>query len=267
MEVEVLKSLSDLEQRVSELDALVERRKGERKNFRPILFRGHADAEWKLQTTLERFGFGEFRLAEYNNVLGKIHSSVKSLSSEKMIEDIDTYEDSHLLSVPPSYEFMARTRHHGFPSPLLDWTSSLYVVLYFAFFGVDRSESVALFVFIDSIRGGKGFANGVPHIIELGPTINTHKRHYQQQSRYTVAVNQNENGLWSYCPHSSVLYDVDNGQDILYILILPSEIKEEVLWKLNQMNINDFTLFGSEESLMNVLAYNELSNSTVYREE
>jgi hypothetical protein len=40
------------------------------------------------------------------------------------------------------YEYLAHLRHRGFPSPLLDWTRSLYVAAYFAFARA-RSESGA----------------------------------------------------------------------------------------------------------------------------
>src|SRR5579871_975887 len=33
----------------------------------------------------------------------------------------------------PGYDYMAYLRHHGFPSPLLDWTRSPYVAAFFAF--------------------------------------------------------------------------------------------------------------------------------------
>jgi hypothetical protein len=36
-------------------------------------------------------------------------------------------------SCSSSYDFMTRLRHHGFPSPLLDWPQSPYTAAFFAF--------------------------------------------------------------------------------------------------------------------------------------
>lgn len=36
-------------------------------------------------------------------------------------------------SCSSSYGFMTRLRHHGFPSPLLDWPQSPYIAAFFAF--------------------------------------------------------------------------------------------------------------------------------------
>jgi hypothetical protein len=47
--------------------------------------------------------------------------------------DYDVFSLGGTFGRTPGYEYMAYLRHHGFPSPLLDWTRSPYIAAYFAF--------------------------------------------------------------------------------------------------------------------------------------
>lgn len=110
----------------------------------PLLFRGQEDAEFSLITTLERMGCEGMSLSRYNRLMLRIKPAVETFTGtiwtapEYSDEGERSFHDSELISLhrfPPVdlYRYMVYLRHHGFPSPLLDWSYSPYVAALFRF--------------------------------------------------------------------------------------------------------------------------------------
>jgi FRG domain-containing protein len=154
----------------------------------------------------------------------------------------------------PGYEFLVYLRHHGFPSPLLDWSRSLYVATYFAFARAN-AERVAVFVYREYGKAGKVTTSSEAEIVELGPYVRGHSRHFLQQSQYTMCKFFHD-GDWHFVPH----YDVFSGkdptldQDHLWKLTAPATERTKVLRILDEHNLNAFSLFQSDEALLETLA-------------
>ena len=228
-----------------------------------MLYRGHANSEWKLYTTLERFskkykGDTEYTWGDYHRILQSVAPHIFSfIQTDYEIEGFEKQCSSIL--VPPAYEFMVYLRHHGFPSPLLDWTASPYVAAFFAFFNSEKGKNVALYSYREYLGNAKGGWASEPRITQLGPYAKTHKRHFLQQCQYTICSQESQNRerrKKKYCFHE--LAEFREDQDFVRKYILPSSERDKVLKKLNLMNINEFSLFVSEESLMSTLAYKEI---------
>ncbi|MDT8375797.1 MAG: FRG domain-containing protein [Mariprofundaceae bacterium] len=222
------------------------------------LFRGQSNADWNLETSLERYIGSDIPLTRFNRYLLRIQSSVEAFTGKEWILDRDiSTEDTTFHSVT-NYQFMAYARHHGFPTPLLDWSQSPYVALFFAYSGASDKDDVAVFSYVEDIGKGKGGWVGSPQISEQGEYISAHKRHFMQQSQYTIATKKIDD-IWVYCSHHDYIDVTDDiEQNIMTKIILPGTLRIEVLQKLQKMNINAFTLFGSEESLMDMLAFREI---------
>jgi FRG domain len=160
--------------------------------------------------------------------------------------------------VPPGYDLMIYLRHHGFPSPILDWTRSPYVAAFFAFHDA-FDDRVAIYSFRECTGGGKSGQLGTPEVHGLGAYVKTHRRHYQQRCEYTVCYKETTRASKRervYCSHESATFG--DGQDDLKKYTIPATERRKVMRRLDMMNIHAFSLFGNEEGLASMLAYREI---------
>lgn len=220
------------------------------------IFRGQAHASWELETTLDRMVKRDFGMEEYFKTLRSVRPAV--ISNTGKVWDIPDHFDNE-VPVPQGYEFMVYLRHHGFPSPLLDWTRSPYVAAYFAFHSCEHrdDDKVAIYSYVEYVGGAKSWSSGVPSIHGLGPYVVSDKRHYAQQCEYTICKKMTD-GEYVYTSHKGATVQGKSEQDDLVKYILPTSEKGNVLRRLELMNVTALSLFGSEESLMETLAYQEI---------
>ncbi len=227
--------------------------------FSDPLFRGQADQSWPLVTTLERFSTKPWSVKRYHRLVLSVAPAVVSLTSREWGLDRDREVDEGSQGPPPGYEFMIYLRHHGFPSPLLDWSRSPYVAAFFAFAPRPQStcEAVAIYAFLEHVGNGKEFSGDGARIIGLGPNAVTHERHHTQQCQYTICKKRVDNS-YLYCNHEEALHDRVIAQDLLTKYIIPVAERDRFLRKLESMNIHAYALFHDEGSLMQTLAYREV---------
>jgi len=226
-----------------------------------VWFRGHSDAAWDLHTTLERRSVTVRPVSQYLNLISEIKPAIESFTGaafefpnrtdiEKACREYDRF-DFVLRSLTT---YLAHLRHCGFPSPLLDWSRSPYVAAYFAFAGAKHDGDVAIFAYRERPNNYKIGGSDKPQIVSFGPIVKTHKRHFRQQSRYTSCLRW-AHDHWVFEPHDSVFGVKDSlKQDVLWKIVIPAKERIKALTFLDKFNLNEFTLFDSEEALVEMLA-------------
>lgn len=229
-----------------------------------LLFRGLSDSSWKLTTTLERAGCERMLLAEYYELAtGSIKPAVETFTGTQwrlpVYGDhiIQKFRDPQLFwsrrfPRPGLYRYLIYLRHHGFPSPLLDWSYSPYVAAFFAFRKPTGNEKRSVYVYCETPSGVIGDGVGKSTIRRIGPYIRSHPRHFRQQSDYTICGARDSVGNWYFESHESAI-GARGRQDLVWKFNLPSSERVGILRLLDDHNLNAFSLFDSEESLLEML--------------
>ena len=228
-----------------------------------LLFRGQGDSGWSLETTLERAGREQMSLSAYYRLaVHRVRPAVEtfidtsweipnySVELEKSFRNDPELFTSLAFPSPGFYQYLIYLRHHGFPSPLLDWTSSIYIAVFFAFRNISTSEKRSIYVYCERPHGIKGWSVSAPAMRAIGSYIAAHPRHYRQRSDYTMCMAFDQNGGgWTFRQHDLV-FGGRGRQDYLWKFDLPSTERMKILGWFDEFNLNAFSLFDSNEALL-----------------
>jgi hypothetical protein len=228
-----------------------------------ILYRGQADSSWPLTTTLERMSSNKYKtISDYTRLVCKVAPKAAIMSGRTFeLSDPSKHDkevrQGEIEGISPfvlGYPLWVYLRHHGFPSPLLDWTLSPFIAAFFALEqDLQNIESAAIYAYIEFPEGAKSYLGDETIVTTMTHEVEAHPRHFLQQCQYTLA-HRYESGLLHFHEHREVFEKSAGDQDVLLRIVIPRQLRQEALKSLNELNINHFSLMQSEDALMKTLS-------------
>ncbi len=207
-------------------------------NFTTYVYRGHGDSLWKLEPTLDR-------------IIRSPTSFKRAAHLEKFKFETRGRRGAFPIKMEDDNDWWALGQHHGLATPLLDWTESPFVALFFAASAANNLDSDNFSVYAIS-QGSIKKINDQISQNEMSPLINgrkqtvkivkplsdENKRLVSQRGLFTRGPNNIDLETWVRVNTDDVARDLR----ILKVNI-PNRESKECLRYLNRMNISHSTLF------------------------
>ncbi len=226
------------------------------KNNHTYFFRGQQDLTWKLETTFQRYAAKNG--ITWRDYFDKILPDV-DYSSAAFGYRIDNHNNERDLG-----GFLAKLQHHGFPTPLLDWTMSPYIAAYFALKDidprkVDANGNVKIYIFDFQLWRTSYMqvsflkAENYPFLSEFKPAY-VDKQRLVSQMAVTTVTNVPDVELY--------LDNIKNttGKTFLYYALLPIKERRVIMNELNLMGINSATMFPDFDGMCMSLKEKHFNN-------
>lgn len=210
-------------------------------NYTDYIYRGHGDYTWKLEPTIDR-------------IITDPSSKIREEHLKRYKHEIRSRRGKNPSILKEDNDWWALGQHHGLHTPLLDWTQSPFVALFFAVSTALKEKSQKCSVYalwqngVQIINEGIKNNDSIDEINGHKPTVKLFHPLSDENNRLV-----NQRGLFTRGPNNIPLEDWVSqfNKDIsdikkYYVLIkinIPSNDLEKCLRYLNRMNINDSTLF------------------------
>ncbi|MGC8121547.1 FRG domain-containing protein [Marinobacter sp. VGCF2001] len=198
-------------------------------NFPGYCFRGQSNSEWKLENTLDRLRKKSQVLIPEDRHLDAFKYAARGRRNGSLNELSEN-------------DWWSLGQHYGLATPLLDFTRSPYVALYFAFSEESDADYRAVYA------------------IHMSTLLDLKKQSEETEEQFVDIFTPlteenhrliNQAGLFVRLPPETILdewvqkkFSGDRSKEAVLIkMLIPNRMVEECLIHLNRSNINHLTLF------------------------
>lgn len=213
-----------------------------KKNYQYI-WRGQSDSTWDLKSSFDRLWGIKPSPQELKSSAEEHLKRFKYIVRGRIEYDniCDKNDD----------EMWALAQHYGLATPLLDWTYSPFVALFFAIHNqLNKNKKIAIWGLANLDSLNKIAAqNRKPSIDRFNPLQKNNPRLMSQNALFTkVPLGYTVNGWIEFITQENAKY---SNTVYLYKIDIEFSSKdiEECLMLLNRMNINSYTLFPDADGV------------------
>jgi len=199
-----------------------------------LIFRGQKSSDFALTTHFHRLGRRNMRRFYFD--LSHLQHAVAATQNRKL--DLNNPEEFT--------ELMFLGQHHGFPTPLLDWSFSPFVAAFFAFKDIDKSSKAngyaRVFVFDRGLWQSIGLY-AADSVLDPRPALRTlevlSRDNLRATPQQSIVMFSNMADIESCIRH----FEEQSGQQLIRYFDIPYSERDTVMAELRLMGITHSSMF------------------------
>ncbi|MFC0820932.1 FRG domain-containing protein [Moraxella marmotae] len=193
-----------------------------------FLYRGHANSDWLLESTLER------AVKNNNILLGRVENQIfNSFKKNLRGRLIDQSILNASYSTERNREIWAIGRHYDLKTPLIDWSLSIYVALFMAHSEPRKAKDISAYSAIFMVDKG---------VFEVGEMY-VNPYFFTSQTDYYGRITAQKGFLSHYNIRQSIQKALEKEPNYALKIYIKNNLRNDILKYLKHIGIDYTTMY------------------------